>query len=115
MDKRVPINIPDFLNIQILESFVEKTKNNVIDTYNLPPSIPLYYSINTNTESLGYEIFKNTYTETINNAISFYKKIHTEYIMYHSVKYGLWIIILKDNALISAYPKMSPTIELNAY
>ncbi len=115
MDKRVPINIPDFLNMQILESYIEKTKNRKMDTFNLPPSIPLYYSINTTIERYGYEIFKNTYSETINNAISFYKKLHTEYIMYHSPNYGLWILILKDNELISAYPKITLNDEINAY
>ena len=107
-------DIPEFLNVQILEAFIEKTKNRKLENFNLPPSTPLYYSINTTIENYGYEIFKNLYKDTTNKAISFYKKTNTEHIMYHSHNYGLWIIVLKDNQLIFAYPKMCTIYEVDA-
>jgi hypothetical protein len=110
MDKKIPIDIPEFLNLEILELYVQKTNNKEFDLKcSIPPSIPLYYSINTTVENHGYELFKNRFTDTKGNAISFYKKYNTEYIMYHSKIHGLWIIVLKDNMLISAYPKMTLT------
>ena len=110
MDKRTPINLPDFLNTVILDSFIEKSLNRKIEfNCSQPPPTPLYYSINLLVENYGYDTMKNMFQDTIGKAISFYKKQSTEYIMYHSPKSSFWIFVLKDDKIILTYPKQSQT------
>lgn len=108
MDNRIPITLPDFLNTNILDSFIEKSLNKKIEfNCSLPPPTPLYYSINSMVENYGYDTMKNIFQDTIGKAISFYKKQTTEYIMYHSPKYSFWIFVLKDDKIILTYPKFN--------
>jgi hypothetical protein len=108
MEKRAQINLPDFLNIDILESLIEKSLNKKVEfSCSIPPPTPLYYSINSMVENYGYDTMKNIFQDTIGKAISFYKKQSTEYIMYHSPKYSFWIFVLKDDKIILTYPRFN--------